>query len=206
MRRAASTLLAAALAFGFAPVTKVSAQETAAGSPLVGPSAAPVAAPQHLVGEALAVEWHGSLWPAHVIAPVPGGRVAIHYDGFGDEWDEIVGPSRIGAMSELAARGDARLFVAWGGSYWPAASLGRTSDGLTRIHYVGWGSQYDESVDAGRLLRPSSEGRLFVEWQGSWWRASIVRGTADGRSLIHYDGWGPEYDETVDASRMKRLG
>jgi hypothetical protein len=113
-------------------------------------SPVPAAASEpHVVGEAVAVEWHGSWWLAHVIALIPGDRVAIHYDGWGDEWDEIVG--------------------------------------------------------ATRIMHPSSNGRLMVEWHGSWWPASIVRPVAAGQTLIHYDGWGPEWDEVVDGSRMKRF-
>ena|SRR5262245_49016031 len=45
-------------------------------------------------GEAVMVLWHGSWWPAHVIQPgVKSWK--IHYDNYGNNWDEWVGPSRI---------------------------------------------------------------------------------------------------------------
>jgi len=47
------------------------------------------------VGDKIEVEWHGSNWPATVIAVEPKNHVKIHYDGFGDEWDESLGPDRI---------------------------------------------------------------------------------------------------------------
>ncbi len=40
------------------------------------------------------VEWHGSWWPA-VILEKRHGRWLVHYEGYGDEWDEVVGGDRI---------------------------------------------------------------------------------------------------------------
>lgn len=40
--------------------------------------------------------------------------------------------------------------VAWGGSWWRAEILEKRS-GLTRIHYTGWGSEWDEWVEPSRL-------------------------------------------------------
>lgn len=108
----------------------------------------------------------------------------------------------------------AQLFVEWGGSWWAADVLERTKDGRARIHYIDWGSEWDETVDASRIKRRASspgrdgrsgKSRLFVEWGGSWWQATILASEGDGRVRIHYDGWGKEWDETVDASRLLRL-
>jgi hypothetical protein len=41
------------------------------------------------------VAWGGSYWPAEIIARVDARRVVIHYLGWGDEWDEVVGPDRL---------------------------------------------------------------------------------------------------------------
>ncbi len=46
------------------------------------------------VGDAVQVEWRGSWYPAKVIA-LGNGKYRVHYDGYGPEWDEFVGPSRI---------------------------------------------------------------------------------------------------------------
>lgn len=40
------------------------------------------------------VEWHGSWWPA-VIVQRRGGRWLVHYEGYGSDWDELVGADRI---------------------------------------------------------------------------------------------------------------
>lgn len=46
---------------------------------------------------------------------------------------------------------------------------------------------------------------MFVEWHGSWWAAHSIGSTQDGRTVVHYDGWGNEWDETVDAGRILHL-
>ena len=41
------------------------------------------------------VEWHGQLYMATVTAIVGQEKYRIKYDGYGPEWDETVGLSRI---------------------------------------------------------------------------------------------------------------
>lgn len=45
-------------------------------------------------GDKVRVEWQGSIYPATILA-VNGKAYFIHYDGWGSEWDETVGPGRI---------------------------------------------------------------------------------------------------------------
>jgi hypothetical protein len=44
--------------------------------------------------EEVEVEWHGSWWPA-VVLDQRGSRWLVHYEGYGSDWDEVVGPDRI---------------------------------------------------------------------------------------------------------------
>ena len=44
--------------------------------------------------EEVEVEWHGSWWPA-VVLEQRGARWLVHYEGYGNDWDEVVGPDRI---------------------------------------------------------------------------------------------------------------
>ncbi|MBL7686265.1 MAG: hypothetical protein JNK65_09580, partial [Deltaproteobacteria bacterium] len=46
------------------------------------------------VGEAVSVKWKDSWWPAKVLKS-ESDRWYIHYDGYGSNWDEWVGPGRI---------------------------------------------------------------------------------------------------------------
>jgi hypothetical protein len=41
------------------------------------------------------VEWHGQVYPATITGIVGQEKYRVRYDGYGPEWDEIVGLSRI---------------------------------------------------------------------------------------------------------------
>lgn len=45
-------------------------------------------------GDLVEVEWKGSWWPA-VLRERQGERWLIHYEGYGDDWDEAVPDERI---------------------------------------------------------------------------------------------------------------
>jgi len=49
----------------------------------------------HKIGDRVRVEWHGQIYPAVIIAIVGHEKYQIHYEGYGDEWNETVGLSRI---------------------------------------------------------------------------------------------------------------
>lgn len=49
------------------------------------------------------------------------------------------------------------ILVEWHGKYYAATVLSTTPDGLTRIHYEGYGPEWDEDVGEDRI-RPRSEG------------------------------------------------
>ena len=46
------------------------------------------------VGDKVSVEWKGGWWPAKILA-IGNGKYKVHYDNYGSEWDEFVGPSRV---------------------------------------------------------------------------------------------------------------
>lgn len=46
-------------------------------------------------GQKVTVIWKGSPYKATVLAVVAPDKFKIHYDGYGSNWDEVVGPSRI---------------------------------------------------------------------------------------------------------------
>ena len=47
------------------------------------------------LGDRVRVEWHGQIYPAIIAGIVGQERYRIRYDGYGTEWDETVGLSRI---------------------------------------------------------------------------------------------------------------
>ncbi|MBM4362214.1 MAG: hypothetical protein FJ104_06000, partial [Deltaproteobacteria bacterium] len=47
------------------------------------------------LGQRLRVRWRGSLYPATVVGLPGPGKVTVHYDGYGAEWDEVVDEERV---------------------------------------------------------------------------------------------------------------
>ncbi|MCC6898376.1 MAG: hypothetical protein IT377_05340 [Polyangiaceae bacterium] len=113
----------------------------------------------------------------------------------------------------VAPRVSRAVEVLWGGQWWAAEVL-ETRSGITRIHYTGWGSEWDEWVGPERIraaapaapVAPLASARVGqrvdVEWHGSWWPAEVVT-IKNGFYKIHYTGWGPEWDEWVELPRMR---
>jgi hypothetical protein len=50
---------------------------------------------QYKMGESVRVEWHGQIYPARITGIVGQEKYRVKYEGYGPEWDEIVGLSRI---------------------------------------------------------------------------------------------------------------
>jgi len=69
----------------------------AADVPTAAPTPDPRPATAFRAGEVVEVEWQGSWFEARVLQVLPGPRYQIHYEGYGDDWDESVGPDRIRA-------------------------------------------------------------------------------------------------------------
>lgn len=72
----------------------------AAAAPAPQPTASVVVAAkpeaeQFAVGNKITIEWKGKGWPGVITEVVAKDRYRIHYDGYGKEWDEIIGPKRI---------------------------------------------------------------------------------------------------------------
>jgi hypothetical protein len=125
------------------------------------------------VGDHVLVEWENGVYPA-MITEVPGpGKVKVHYDGYDEIWDEVVPRSRIKGRVEgevpipeppdkvrrtavEAAKtnqykiGD-RIKVEWHGHYYSALIVGIVGPERYRVHYEGYGNEWDENVGRERL-------------------------------------------------------
>jgi hypothetical protein len=78
----------------------------------------PFAPQRFAVGAAIDVEWNGTWYPARVLAE-RGGIHHVHYDGFGDVWDEWVASRRCrarGAAAQAPASGGASTTSTNGGA------------------------------------------------------------------------------------------
>lgn len=44
---------------------------------------------------------------------------------------------------------------------------------------------------------------ILVEWHGRYYEATVLSTTPDGLTRIHYEGYGPEWDEDVGEERIR---
>jgi len=100
-------------------------------------------------GQNLEVLWHDKWYAAYAIKG-KGDQCYIHYDGYGNNWDEWVGPERMrmAAGGSDYRSGDA-VQVLWKGSWYNAHVLQAKGSQL-KIHYDGYGHNWDEWVGPGR--------------------------------------------------------
>ena len=128
------------------------------------------------VGDHILVEWRGADHPAVIVAIEGPSRFRVHYDGYGDDWDESITTVRI----------QARLG--------PVASAA----GLVPTPYPrASGSAQPPSVyKVGERVR--------VEWHGSIYPARITVVLGGDRYRVHYDGYGDEWDENIGLNRIQR--
>lgn len=96
-------------------------------------------------GDKVQVLWKGS-WYAATVKEHKDNQWFIHYDGYGNEWDEWVGKER---MKVAWKKGD-KVKVEWNGQ-WYAATILDIGDGKYKIHYEGWGNEWDEWVKPERM-------------------------------------------------------
>ena len=102
--------------------------------------------------------------------------------------------------------------VKWKEGFYDATVKSRdAAKACWNIHYAGYGDNWDECVDAGRIQgatpppNPYPDGaQIKVKWKGSWYDASVKSRNADKSCWnIHYDGYGANWDECVKAERIK---
>ena len=105
------------------------------------------------VGSKLQVTWNGVVYDARVTA-VNDGFMRITYPGWGAEWDEWIGPSRVvgeGASADDPSNaGRKPIKVEWNGKWYDAVVTERKGD-TTCIHYLGYAASWDECVPKSRI-------------------------------------------------------
>jgi hypothetical protein len=58
-------------------------------------------------------------------------------------------------------------------------------------------------VEVARQATATISGRVEVEWENNWYPATILE-KKGSQYRIHYIGYGSEWDEWVDAARLRR--
>jgi hypothetical protein len=127
----------------------------------------------HNVGDHVLVEWEGKEYPAMILESSGPTKYKVHYDGYDAAWDEVVPkervkgfvtgevvhpepPAKVRAKAAAAAKtnvhkvGD-RVRVEWHGQLYPAVILEIVGHEQYRIHYEGYGTEWDETVGLARI-------------------------------------------------------
>lgn len=136
-------------------------------------AAAPGCSRSYDVGDHVLVEWEGQEYPAMIIEVPQAGKVRVHFDGYDEMWDQTVNRSRIKGRVEgpveipeppekvrrtavEAAKTNQykigeRVKVQWHNHYYPAVIIGVVGPERYRIHYEGYGNEWDENVGRDRI-------------------------------------------------------
>ena len=125
------------------------------------------------VGDHVLVEWEGNVYPAMIVSVESATKFKVHYDGYDAVWDEVVLRDRVRGLVEgnvvtpepppkvrakaLAATqtsvyrvGD-RVRVEWHGQMYGAVIVAIVGQDRYRIHYEGYGNEWDETVGLARI-------------------------------------------------------
>ncbi len=132
-----------------------------------------------------------------VFADSRGADFVLRAVAPGSEVKDIPGPWKVGQYVECRSKDE-----------WYRAQVidGRKDE--WRVHYLGWGAEWDEWVPRARLRKPSTldlggGDEVEVEWKKKWYPAKVLKVEEDF-ALIHYDDYGSEWDEWVTAKRIRK--
>lgn len=132
------------------------------------------------VGQNIETKWGHTWYPSEVIELLADGRVKIHYIGWSAGSDETVERVRLRtARGKVAAdgRGPTRKLefgvdgsgeitqatpltigqkveTKWGSTWFASEVMDLLADGKVKVHYAGWSSGSDETVERTRLRNP----------------------------------------------------
>jgi hypothetical protein len=139
------------------------------------------------VGDHVLVAWRGNDYPAVIVGVEGPSKFHVHYDGFSEDWDEVIPATRI--------RG--RLSTA------PLAATGPSNRNRSKPPASGSASASAAPTPLGVYKLGD---RVRVEWHGSIYTATIVNVLGDDRYRVHYEGYGTEWDEDIALGRIQRKG
>jgi len=140
----------------------------------------PACAPDYRVGEYVWVEWEGREYPAYIVDAKGEARFRVHYDGYDPRWDEDVTLERIKRRVE--------------GPVTPPPPPDKVARAM--------GLQPKPAGSAGAPSSRVPGERVRVRWRGSIYAATIVSIEGPGKFLVHYEGYGSEWDEVVLEERV----
>jgi len=125
------------------------------------------------VGDEVMVEWDGKDYPAVILAAEGPTKFKVHYADYDDVWDEVVPKTRIksfrtgseirpeppvkvrqkaveAAQTNTYRVGD-HVRVEWKDRFYPAQIVDVVGKERYRVHFEGYGTEWDEIVGLHRV-------------------------------------------------------
>lgn len=152
----------------------------AAGLVLVASLCLPACRDEFRIGDYVWVEWEGRDYPAYIVDRKDKARFRVHFDGYESRWDEDVTLERIKGRVE------------------GTATTPPPPDKVARA--MGIVPKPSNSVGAPSAFNVGD--RIRVRWRGSLYAATIQALAGPGKVLVHYEGYGTEWDEVVGEDRV----
>ncbi len=135
---------------------------------------APACKEEMHVGDRVLVDWEGQVYPAVILEVTSPTKFKVHYEDYDPVWDEVVPKERVkGLVEGEPVRPD------------PPAKVRA------------------KAIEAAKKNVYKVGDRVRVEWRGQLYAASVIEIVGHERYRIHYEGYGHEWDETVELDRIK---
>ena len=203
-------ILLAALTAACSPTITTPAADPTAAVPTFGAGDLP---PGTHVQVARAGQW----FPATIVQPLGEGRFMVHYDNYGNEFNEVVGPDRLKTGAAGAMAGPARdykpgekVLVTYQGRLLLADVAVQVGADAWKIHYDGWGPEASETVGPDRVRRPFTgpSGHavgeaLAVDVNGQALPCKVIAASATDRWIVRFDAYSAQYDQEVGVDRIR---
>jgi hypothetical protein len=137
----------------------------------------------HQVGDHVMVDWRGGDYPAVIVAIEGPSRFRVHYDGYSDDWNEVVPGTRVH------------------GRIPPSAVPAQATTAKVRPRP---GPSASSAPSASPAVGFRVGERVRVEWHGAIYSATILAEVGPDNYRVHYEGHGAEWDENVGLNRIQR--
>ncbi|AKT38076.1 hypothetical protein [Chondromyces crocatus] len=129
---------------------------------------------QYAVGDEVLVEWEGNVYPASILEAVSPTKYKVHFEGYDPVWDDVIPRDRIRGLAE-----------------------GKV------VHPEPPPKVRAKALQAAQTNMYKVGDRVRVDFHGHIYTAVITAIVGQERYRIHYEGYGPEWDETVGLSRIQ---
>ena len=129
---------------------------------------------QYAVGDRVLVDWEGSVYPAKILEAVSPTKYKVNFEGYDAVWDEVVPRDRIRGIAEGNV-----------------------------VHPEPPPKVRAKALQAAQTNLYKVSDRVRVDFHGQMYTAVITAIVGQERYRIHYEGYGPEWDETVGLSRIQ---